>query len=278
MTPKFIPMKIKKSKILFQFFYLFFIPTFILITIAGCDQPVTSQKYREVFIDAPEKPRSAENDPNAMFMGMPNDDVHAALRSNATAAPELDQSDPQALLKNMPNDNIHAGLRSNGMGNQNALMQNALMASVSRTPISWTAPQGWIEKKGTGMRLVAFTVADQNNPVETSIVSLAGGAGGLSANVTRWLQQLKLPIPADEELQQFIDRQEKIKTPSGLSVLMIDFTQLQKDAGPDTSSIIAAIIEQSDSHIFVKMTGTKQSVLKNLDSFKSLVNSITIKQ
>ena len=79
-------------------------------------------------------------------------------------------------------------------------------------------------------------------------------------------------------MQGFIENQEKIQTPFGLSVLLIDFTKLQSQSGPQAASMITAIIERQDSQIFVKMTGSKQGMLNNLESFKSLLNSIKVNQ
>jgi hypothetical protein len=200
----------------------------------GCGQPPLTRNYEEILIDSKVEKRS-----DATEMGeMPNDDVHAKLKM-----------DPMTLSQ-------------------------PIMNSVAPTPLSWSTPSGWNEIKGDGMRLVTFTTLDKEFPIETSIVSLAGPAGGISANITRWLKQLNLPDPSGQELDDFMNRQEKIKILSGLTAQLVDFTQWQKDAPPQTSSMMAAIIEQENSRIFVKMTGAKSGILQNTDSFKSLIQSL----
>lgn len=225
------------SKHHFLFFAFLIIPGILL---QGCQNPDKPRRYHEVFIDTPPKTTSSDSDPHAFMKMMPNDDIHANLRFNDSE------------------------------------LQGKIMDSVTSTPLSWTTPQGWLEKKGSGMRLVTFINADDTAPIETTIVSLAGEAGGIAANAIRWIQQLKMPVPSDQELKNFLDSQEKIQTPSGLPMMLMDFTQLQKDAEPTTASMIAAIVEGQQTQIFVKMTGSKQAVLKNLMLFKSLLQSLKV--
>lgn len=125
------------------------------------------------------------------------------------------------------------------------------------------------------MRVATFTNDNETTPVETTIVSLAGGAGGLTSNITRWMGQINMAVPNDNELEEFIQGQERVQTTSEWSAILIDLTQLQQGTADNTPSMIAAVIDRGQSQIFVKMTGAKRSVLENLASFKSLVQSIS---
>lgn len=236
----------------------------------GCGQPPLTRNYEEILIDSKEPKRSDETDPNSFMQGMPNDDIHSKLRSSSSDMQQIQQaeSNPQANKGEMPNDDVHAKLNMDKM-----TLSQPIMDSVAPAPLGWSTPSGWNEVKGDGMRLVTFTTLDKEFPIETSIVSLAGPAGGISANITRWIKQLNLPDPSSKELDDFMNRQEKIKA-LGLTVQLVDFTQWQKDAPPQTPSMMAAILEQENSKIFVKMTGAKSGILKNTDSFKSLIQSL----
>ncbi|MCR4336715.1 MAG: hypothetical protein NUV91_02770 [Candidatus Omnitrophica bacterium] len=222
-----------------KYYYRLFICLGMLNFLLGSGNATELRQYEEVFIDVPQKHKMADSDPHAFMGKMPQDDIHSNLN--------LGDKDLQAQL------------------NQ----------SVAPGALNWVTPNNWLEKKETsGMRLASFMNKDTAYPIETTIVSLAGKAGGVSANVTRWMQQIKLAVPSMEELENFVNQQEKLKTQTGADVILIDLTKWQKETEAQAPSMIAAIIEKEDSQIFVKMTGSRESVIKNKDSLRSLVLSI----
>jgi len=85
----------------------------------------------------------------------------------------------------------------------------------SDSSLSWEVPQGWFEEKGSGMRLVTFRA--QNGTVECSIISLGGQAGGLQSNVTRWMGQINIDVPADDQFNEYLStpkrKYQRIKKP-----------------------------------------------------------------
>lgn len=238
------------------FLYIPFIAVFFL----GCEQPVKVRQYTESFGDVQKKKIAPSA--GGMFSGMPQDDIHAGI---------------------MPQDDVHAGLTDPDQQNLSPMMQGMndpalqqqINASADQTPLEWETPKGWSEKRGGGLRLATFNTSAPKT--ETTIVSLGGSAGGLGANVTRWIQQIKVPVPDAKELDSFIQRQEKFSTSDGMPVTLIDLTQLHSDASPDAPSMIAAVIVKEDAQIFVKMTGSRQAVQKNRETLKSFVKSIRIK-
>ena len=151
-------------------------------------------------------------------------------------------------------------------------IQNVTLESTNQIQLKWTVPKGWLEKPGSGMRLATFTNTDDAQPIECSIVSLGGQAGGLESNVKRWANQISLSLFSDQELKEFISKQEEFTTKKGLTAKLIDFTTLQSD--PGESSMMAAIMEIADATVFVKMTGKKSALEKNRISFKSLCQSL----
>lgn len=241
------------------FFNLILVVFFSMLALSG--ETVEKRTFKEINVESDEKQEMAvAGDPHEMIQGMPDDDIHKAVRSGGAMGSNLDA---------MPNDDIHAKFRNGMMANSDALMN-----SVAPTSLSWIAPEGWSEEKGNGMRIATFKAGEGNAAVETSIISLAGQAGGISANVGRWMGQLGMEIPSEDKMNEFVNRQQKLKTSDGLDVTMIDLTQLQEDADGQTPSMIAAVIESQSNQIFVKMTGPKEAVLKNVASLKSLVQSM----
>jgi hypothetical protein len=152
-------------------------------------------------------------------------------------------------------------------------MPQFLESSKANVSLSWQRPSGWIEAPGEGMRVVTFR--SNENPIECSIVSLGGPAGGLEANFKRWLGQLGIDLD-EASLKEFIDSQEKIQTSEKISMTVANFTSLQKDLPPQTPSMIATILETEGKTIFIKMTGSKGDCLKQYEAFKSLCRSIKI--
>lgn len=246
-----------------KFLNLRFVSICLLLCVVcpGCERPVAERHYTEIFVDA-EKQTVSHSD---NFHGMPQDDIHSKI---------------------MPQDDIHAGLDAQNMpgvpdmmgGMQDPALQQQINASADQTPLAWDAPKEWMEKEGSGLRLATFSGTDPDAMVETSIISLGGSAGGMVANVTRWMQQIQIDVPAQSELENFVNRQEKFSTLSNFSGQLVDFTSLQGNAGPDAPSMMVAIVERGDTRIFVKMTGSKQAVLQNRDRLRDFAKSIRVKE
>jgi len=138
--------------------------------------------------------------------------------------------------------------------------------------LSWEVPRGWSEEKGSGMRLVTFRA--QDGSVECSIISLGGQAGGLRSNVTRWMGQINIDIPADDQFDEYLSRQKILKTKGGFPMTIIDLSELSD--GQQNPSMIAAIAEFEDKTIFVKMTGSRKDVVFNRKQFTSLCQSLAL--
>jgi hypothetical protein len=140
--------------------------------------------------------------------------------------------------------------------------------------LSWATPKGWSEEKGSGMRMVTFRAQGKSGGIECSIVSLGGMAGGLESNVARWMGQLKVAVPPDDQLKAFLDRQEAVQTKGDFAVTLIDLTQYTQDAG--APSMIAGIARMPDMTVFVKMTGSRQAVTEQRQALRGLCASLSI--
>ena len=262
--------------------------------VSGCGQPTLTRHYEEIFIESDR----SQMPPHAMRSGdrsMPQDAIHAgldpnkmpqdAIHSGLMGSGDMPQDEIHAGLagRTMPDDAIHAGLQAQSSANSGSGMSMSTMPvtpeleqSVDRSPLVWQTPAGWSEQKGSGLRLATFTTTGGVGPTETSIISLGGSAGGLQANVGRWLRQVNISVN-DADLQRFLAEQEQLTTASGLSLTLVDLTTLQSDAPADAPSMIAAIIDRGRSQIFVKMTGGKAAISARLPDFRDLILSIAEK-
>ena len=153
--------------------------------------------------------------------------------------------------------------------------QTAKTASA-QVQFQWDAPRGWNETRtATGMRLASFSVKSQDGESRCTIIPLKGAAGGIRANVIRWLGQINAKMkPGSDGFEKFLTGGEEFRTEGDFSAVLYDFTGLTR--GPEDQSILVTIITFRDSSIFIKMTGKKAQLVKNKNKFKSLSQSFRL--
>ena len=137
-------------------------------------------------------------------------------------------------------------------------------------PLVWQTPPAWQELPGDGIRLAAFRFEQGGRRAETTVVMLGGAAGGVEANVVRWLDQLGLQLTG-EELAQFLADGEAVAAGDGMHLTVYDFTRL---AAPGGDSMLAAVGQVLDQTLFVKMAGDGALVAAARADFMSLVASL----
>jgi len=155
-----------------------------------------------------------------------------------------------------------------------AQSEDAAATTMARAPLHWTAPAGWQESAGDSMRLATFTVPDAQGTGTCTIVALAGAAGGLEANVRRWIGQLDLPVPPDAEWQAFLKRQESFTTAAQSQGTLVDLTQLPGAEGRTQGSMLAAATMIQDQTVFVKFTGLPAQLQREKARFLELCKSL----
>ena len=144
------------------------------------------------------------------------------------------------------------------------------VVAAAPAPLVWQTPRAWQELPGDGIRLAAFRFEQDDRRVETTVVMLGGAAGGVEANVVRWLDQLGVQL-SGEELVQFLAAGERVSTRDGMPLTVYDFSRL---AAPDGNSILAAVGPVLDQTLFVKMSGDGSLVAAARDDFMNLVASL----
>ena len=278
-----------------QFLSRLFVILITVVLLGGCQRAPVKRTYHEIIQTAPQQPplamMPAFGEAPAEWRGSPKGRRQGRPMSGDLGMSSIPMDDVHAFLRNgqgvsaIPNDDIHASL-GKGQGGASGAMpmtgvvdqqtQKMLEASVARPPLAWTTPQGWQETPGGGMRLVSFVSTDKDNPVECTIISLGGQAGGPESNAARWMKQVNIDVPAQAELEKFLAAQKKIKTQDGFDATILDLTQLQSQDDLQSQSMMATIIALPDMTVFVKMTGTRGAVLKNRDKFETLCESLKL--
>jgi len=124
------------------------------------------------------------------------------------------------------------------------------------------------------MRLASFNATAPNGkPVDVSVVSLPGIAGGDLANVNRWRGQVNLGPIDEKALQQSA---EQIKA-NGHNFLMVDIvSDAPMGETNEKQRIIAAILDENDRSWFIKMTGEDAAVASQKSAFADFLRSLKI--
>ena len=179
--------------------------------------------------------------------------------------PSGDSSSASAGMN--PSADPHAGMDMSAMG-------GLIDAPTSQNLLTWVKPEGWTEEAGTHMRMATFHEAANPKTIDCSMIALGGPAGGLEANLERWMGQLGIQA-SDDNLKQLLMSGRGIKTKDGLEAKVFDFTVLQPQGSPADRSMLAAMIAVDQTTVFVKMTGNIESVKENKDNYLKLLGSIT---
>lgn len=135
--------------------------------------------------------------------------------------------------------------------------------------IQWKTPAGWEEQPAGGMRVGSFSVTEDGQSADVSIIPLGGNSGSELANVNRWRGQVGLPPVEEGKLGEFSEKVTIGSTPGVLYDI----------AGTDAQShqptrILAAILPAEGTKWFFKMIGPDDVVAKEKPRFKALLQSV----
>ncbi len=149
-------------------------------------------------------------------------------------------------------------------------------APVPQNLFTWVTPEGWSEAgfDPTGMRFINLQFGPKGEG-ECYLSLMSGTGGGLEANVNRWRStQMGLPPYTPEEL-------EKLPTKPLLNreAVYVDFSGDFKAVGATEAQkdyrLVGLILQAPQFILFVKMTGPKDLVEKNMPAFEQFTQSIS---
>lgn len=133
-------------------------------------------------------------------------------------------------------------------------------SSAGTGSLGWTAPDGWREERGSGMRHVTFRPSDT---CECYILFLPEQGGGLLANVNRWRQQMGRG-PLDR------DGLAKLPTTTILGAKQ-PWLEVFSEAG---QGILAIASPYAGQTLFVKMIGPAEELRAQRDAFLAFCGSL----
>lgn len=150
---------------------------------------------------------------------------------------------------------------------------NPDMPLASKPQLDWETPEQWRELPATAIRLGNFLYSDDaNGEVEITVSSIPGLAGGLLANVNRWLGQIgREPIEA-KELESIVESTRMSDRPVSIVDLKVE------QPTPESQRIYAAVFDYSGFTWFVKMTGSHQGVESQIPVFREFADNLAFSQ
>ena len=149
--------------------------------------------------------------------------------------------------------------------------------------VSWTAPEGWKAQRQRPMRAATYTVPAAGGDSEDGECGVyyfgTGGAGGVEANVKRWIGQFRSPDgdPADQLAQR---ASEKI---NGITVTTLDvtgtylfkpFPRAPRATPKPGYRMLAAIVSAPEGEVFFKLTAPEKTAAAAEPDFRRMLQSL----
>ena len=153
--------------------------------------------------------------------------------------------------------------------------------------LKFTTPSGWVEEKASStMRVAQYKLPKESGDSEDGSVVVyyfgTSGGGGVSANVERWISQMKQPDGSDSKDKA---KQDSL-TVNGLKVNTIDLAgTYTAETAPGSGQFYnspnyrlrAAVVETPRGFYYLKVVGPEKTVAKWNSSVTDFVKSFEFK-
>jgi hypothetical protein len=178
-------------------------------------------------------------------------------------------------------ENPHAGMGGDMGGGGGRTTEKTPDGRVVLGPLSGAVPKDWQEHPTTsGMRVGQWTVAGKEGEAELVVYYFgAGGAGGVDANLDRWINQFEQP---DGSPSKNKSKTEK-KTVNGMPTTLVEVTgkyvasmtpgATEKNDKPG-SMLLGAILETAAGPYYFKMVGPQGTMTAARKSFHDFIASM----
>lgn len=143
-------------------------------------------------------------------------------------------------------------------------------ADTAMTParLVWRAPDHWQEQTAAGFRRGSYLIpGPEGTNADLSIIAFPGDAGGLTANLNRWRNQIGLPSRSSDEVKAAI---EHIDTP----IFHVDLVDYSGEADGRPVRIIGAILEHEGESWFFKLMGAAEVVAGETEAFRTFIQTV----
>ena len=140
--------------------------------------------------------------------------------------------------------------------------------------LKWTLPAGWTESAGGAMTLASFLPPGWDGAGRGTISVMEGDAGGLEANVRRWMKQIRLDPSDEAKVRDFLQGLKPEKTTGGFGCVLVDFAPLLGPPGDGAESMLVGKVGLPGRTAFVKLTGPPDKLAAVREAFRSLCLSL----
>jgi len=163
---------------------------------------------------------------------------------------------------------------SMSIGDQHAQPQpeNPHGASQGPPEFGWETPEGWVQGPPRRMRLVTFAPGGSEQAT-CYVAILAGRAGGVTANLNRWREQMGQKALTTAEIDD-LPRLVVLGKPSSMVEIGGELDDKEAGAQQNTAGMLGLVCELEDRTLFVKMTGPRELVQKEKEHFKEFCLSL----
>jgi hypothetical protein len=167
------------------------------------------------------------------------------------------------------------------------LLLSLTSSAFQKSSLKFTVPAGWIEEERTSsMRVAQYRLPHAATDTEDASLVLyyfgQGQGGSASANVERWIGQMK---QAEGASSKEAVKQEQLEV-NGLKVTTVDVSGTYvAETAPGSGTfhnkpayrLRAAVVETPNGSYFVKLVGPEKTVAQWNESFLSYVRSFEFK-
>jgi len=142
-----------------------------------------------------------------------------------------------------------------------------LMDAARPRGVHWTAPKGWKDVPGSGMRVATLEPPAAHGKAEATVTAFPGDVGGELANVNRWRGQIALPPLAEADLPA---ARRAVRCRLG-EIAVYDFT----GGGAKPTRLVAGMISVGGTTWFFKLMGEAEAVAADRPAFLLLLEGLT---
>jgi hypothetical protein len=148
-------------------------------------------------------------------------------------------------------------------------------AATANAGYEYDLPQGWSALPAAQFREVNLRVGGEAN-AECYMTTLGGGGGGLEPNVNRWRQQLSLPPMSSEQIAQ-LPSTTWFGAPATLVDIEGEWGGMSGEHSAKDWRLVGLLQITGDRARFLKMTGPREVIARELENFQRLVASFRAK-
>ncbi|HRK33159.1 MAG TPA: hypothetical protein PLJ47_01090 [Candidatus Hydrogenedentes bacterium] len=154
------------------------------------------------------------------------------------------------------------------------MVRQPAAGAEAQPKFTWTTPQGWTELPTSQLRSINLRPAGDEN-AECYMTMLAGGGGGLAANVNRWRGQMGQE-PLDEAAITALPKKKLLGMDASYVEVEGTYGGMSGDQQRPDYKLAGLILAAGDMAVTVKLTGPKALIDAELANFEAFCGSISL--